>query len=188
MRRLSILTVLALLVAGAAYWQLSRTPKRFAPVAEGLYRSGEVSPRQLEHLTRQHGLKTVLSLLNPAADESRAEIAAAEKLGLAWLNIPLTGDGASTPADRDRIRAIVLDPSHRPMLVHCSAGANRTGLAIGMYRIHAEGWTYERVLEEMKQFDFEDEPHHENLRQALRNEVTLRDRPAGGAAASRPAP
>ena len=124
-RTLAILTVTLLLAGGGAlaYRAATAYPDNFAAVVPGrLYRSGEVLPAHLERLQRETGLRTVLSLLNPETPESVAERAAAERLGLRWLNVPLTGDGASAPEQRDRIRAIVLDSSHEPLLVHCAAG------------------------------------------------------------------
>ncbi|RMF83106.1 MAG: hypothetical protein D6744_05315 [Planctomycetota bacterium] len=166
--------VCVLLLAGAALWAGLRSgdPKRFGTVAEGMiYRCGEVSPDQLARLHERLNLHSVLSLLNDSAPVTVAERAAAERLGLRWFNVPLTGDGASTPEDRARIRQIVLDPANYPLLVHCAAGANRTGLAIGIYRLHHDHWTLEQVLDEMRAYGFEDEPHHENLRAALAAEA-----------------
>lgn len=174
-------------VAAVVWWQtVGWRPKRFAVVVPGqVYRCGSVSPEQLARLRREYGIRTVLSLLNPDAEESRQERAAARRLGIRWINVPLRGDGSSTAADRDRIRAVLLDPSLRPILVHCAAGVNRTGLAIGIYRLHAEGWTLEQVLREMRRFGFEDLPRHENLRQALAAEAELAKRLRAGATTSR---
>lgn len=155
-------------------WYEPLVPKRFAPVVEGrLYRSGRVEPEQLRHLVEAHQIKSVICLLNAEAPETVAERAEAERLGLDWHNIPLPGDGASTPEERARIRALLAEIGDRATLVHCSAGTNRTGLAIGMYRLHHDGWPLERVMRELRTFDFEDEPHHENLREALRSEAAL---------------
>ncbi|MFN0135074.1 MAG: fused DSP-PTPase phosphatase/NAD kinase-like protein [Phycisphaerae bacterium] len=162
-------------VGGAWVWhEYVSFPKRFGVVHEGrLYRSGEVTPGQLERVAQQRGVKTVLSLLDPAAPESIAERAAAERLGIRWLNVPLTGDGASKPEDREKMRTILLDEANAPLLVHCAAGANRTGLACGMVRLHRDGWTIEQVLDEMRRYSFDDLPKHENLRAALREEAEL---------------
>ena len=170
--------VVGLAVASAAalyVWRSAHAdPKRFAAVVEGrLYRCGTVSPTQLERLCREYGIRRVISLLNPDAPESVAEREAAARLGLEWHNIPLPGNGASAPAERDRIRTLLLDENAGPTLVHCAAGANRTGLAIGMYRLHRQGWSAAQVLEEMRRFGFEDEPHHQNLRDALAAEAAL---------------
>ena len=176
-RRTNALLALALALglAGVLSWQAQRAiPKRFAAVDSGrLYRSGEAAPAQLAHVARTYDLRTVLSLLNPDAPETQAERQAAEELGLRWINVPLPGDGASTPADREEIKRVFADPNAAPILVHCSAGTNRTGLAAGMYRMLYDGWTPEQVLAEMREFDFEDLPKHENLREALEAEYRL---------------
>ncbi len=182
-RRAGLIAAGLLLVSaiGVAAWFWSLTPKRFDDVVAGqLYRSGEVSAAQLEHVTRRYGIQRVLCLLNPTDPRTQAERAAAEALGLDWVNVPLPGNGASRPEDRDRIRAFVLRAdATAPALVHCAAGVNRTGLAIGMYRIHHDRWTVAQVLAEMRSYGFDDEPEHENLREALRAEADL----AAGAAA-----
>ncbi|TWT41034.1 Tyrosine phosphatase family protein [Phycisphaerae bacterium RAS1] len=158
------------LIAGGLAWAVSsRTlPRRFSSVVEGqLYRSGSVSPEQLRIVHERYGIRRVLCLLSAAASETIAEREAAEKLGLTWINIPLTGDGASTPEQREQILAALADVDRVPTLVHCAAGVNRTGLAVGLYRLRYSGWTLEQALAELKSRGFEDQPHHQNLRDAL---------------------
>jgi protein tyrosine/serine phosphatase len=186
-RRVSIISAVVLAAAaGVALvsWDVrQRLPKRFAAVAEGrLYRSGTISPAQLERLARAYGIRTVVSLLDPNTAESTAEHRMAERLGIVWHNVALPGDGSSTAAERARIKALLFDTEAEPMLVHCAAGANRTGLAIGMYRLHEQGWTLEQVLEEMRQFGFKDREHHQNLREALANEALAARERRGSAA------
>lgn len=174
-QRVRIIAVAAVMVGGAGgivWWQSARLPKRFAPVVDGrLYRSGQVTPGQLEHLHRDHDIRRVICLLDPDAPQSIAEREAARELGIEWHNVPLRGNGESTPADRQQIIDLLTSPDAPPTLVHCAAGTNRTGLAVGLYRIRAQGWTYEQALEEMRLFDFEDLAKHENLRQALAAEA-----------------
>jgi protein tyrosine/serine phosphatase len=173
-------------VGGFVWLRENALPKRFDVVVEGrLYRCGEVAPEQLKRVASDYGIRTVLSLLNPDAPESIAERQAAERLGLRWINVPLPGDGTSTPADRERIKAVLFDPAAAPLLVHCAAGTNRTGLAIGLYRIHQQGWSVEQVLEEMRRYGFEDLRKHEDLRQALSTEWQSAQSPTPPA--SRPA-
>jgi protein tyrosine phosphatase (PTP) superfamily phosphohydrolase (DUF442 family) len=170
--RTALAVVLVVAGAAAILWLPEwGTPKRFAVVEAGrVYRCGEITPGQLKWVMRRYGLRTVLSLLNPDVPESVAERAAAERLGLRWVNVALPGNGASTLADRERIKAVLFDRGAWPVLVHCGAGTNRTGLAVGMYRLHRQGWTLEQVLEEMRAFGFEDLPRHQNLREALASE------------------
>jgi len=164
--------VLVLTAGGALWWRAAQWPRRFATVVEGrLYRSGEVTPAQLNRIARNYGVKRVLSLLDAHAPVTTAEHAAATRLGIEWHNIPLPGDGASTPAERHRILELLADPNAPPMLVHCAAGTNRTGLAVGLYRLHCQHWPLEQVLAELRQFGFDDRPKHESLRQALAAEA-----------------
>lgn len=181
-RVLALFAALGVLTFALVWWQTTREPKRFALVDPGrLYRCGSVSPGQLERLQRAHGIGRVISMLDPNAPESVLERAAAQRLGLIWENVPLRGNGESTPEARDRLRALLTDPAAPPTLVHCAAGVNRTGLAVGMYRLHVQGWPLDRVMAELRANDFDDLPKHENLRQALADEAAL-----AAAAASSP--
>lgn len=168
-----VAVVLCGLVGFGGYsWWAAQYPKRFAVVEPGrLYRSGAITPAQLARLHATYGIERVICLLATESPEAQAEHAAAQRLGLDWHNIPMGGDGTSTPPQRDQLRALLLDPNAPPTLVHCAAGTNRTGLAVGLYRIHHDGWTCDQVLDEMRRFSFDDLPKHENLRAALRAEA-----------------
>jgi predicted protein tyrosine phosphatase len=170
-----VAAVAAILVyAGAAalWWQAHRLPRRFAAVVPGeLYRSGEVTPGQLRRLHSAYGIGRVISLLAAEAPVTVAERRTAEQLGMQWENVPLPGNGASTPADRQRILALLAEPNAPPTLVHCAAGVHRTGLAVGLYRLHCQHWTLEQVLAELRAFGFKDGRTHANLRQALATEA-----------------
>ena len=169
---LGIAVAAVVVVGGVRQWSAQRLPKRFAAVVEGqLYRSGSVSPTQLERLYCDYGVTRVLCLLNPDDPDTQAEKLAAQRLGISWHNVPLPGNGASTPEDRRRILNEIINPQIGAVLVHCAAGTNRTGLAVGLYRLHYQDWPLEKVEEELRAFDFEDEPQHENLRQALAEEA-----------------
>lgn len=172
-RRIWLIAVVALAGAfGLAWFQSRALPKRFGVVEPGrLYRSGTVTPAQLETLSHDYHIHTVLSLLNADAPETVAEHEAAKKLGLRWINVPLPGNGASTSQQREQIKKVLFDDSLAPLLVHCAAGTNRTGLAVGMYRLYRDDWTLDEVRTEMHRFDFEDDAHHENLREALKAEA-----------------
>ncbi|MBP9025544.1 MAG: tyrosine-protein phosphatase [Phycisphaerae bacterium] len=187
MRRVTtiLLAIVAASSAGGAllWWHAGQWPRRFAIVDAGrLYRSGEVTPQHLARLHHEYGIRRVISLLDPTAAVTRAEREAAQTLGLEWHNVPLPGDGASTPRQRDLLRALLVQPDSPPTLVHCAAGVNRTGLAVGMYRLHCQGWSLAQVMAELRANDFEDLPKHQNLRDALQAEAQLAELAAAPAA------
>jgi protein tyrosine/serine phosphatase len=51
-------------------------------------------------------------------------------------------DGTKMPSieEVDRALEVVLDPSKRPVLVHCAHGEERTGAVVAAYRVVVEGW------------------------------------------------
>lgn len=171
---IAIVLVLASIVGAMSYRAIAAYPKRFAVVEAGAwYRSGAPSPQQLAHLADRYGLERVICLLNPR-DESRAleieaERQAAIALGLEWVNIPLGGAGQHTAEQLALLESLMIDENPPATLVHCAAGVNRTGLALGLYRSKIDGWSYDQIYEELLANDFQDRPKHEQLRQALRD-------------------
>jgi protein tyrosine phosphatase (PTP) superfamily phosphohydrolase (DUF442 family) len=182
--RLTAILLVALIGCAVAVWlgYPARLPARFAAVVPGvLYRSGKVTPDQIERLRREFGIRQVISLEDEST-RSQAERATAESLGMRWESVPLPRDGSTTPEDRKRLLALMRDSGAGPTLVHCTAGKNRVGLAIGMYRLHCQGWSFERAADEMRQLGFDESPRHGSLLTALRSEAL-----AAQNASSRPA-
>jgi protein tyrosine/serine phosphatase len=81
------------------------------------------------------------------------------------------GSASIKPHKSHTVVDLLIDGNAPPTLVHCAAGVNRTGLAVGLYRIHHDGWSYEQVYEELLSHDFDDLPKHEQLRETLRQEA-----------------
>lgn len=161
-------------VVGLAVLEWGRLPKRFAAVIPGeLYRSGELTPRHVAELKQRVGLARVISLLDPndpdSAAESDAERVACERLGIRWENVPMRGNGDSTPEARARLLDLLRIRDAGPTLVHCAAGANRTGVAIGLHRVCNEGWSADQALAEMERFDFQADEKHRGAVEAIRD-------------------
>ena len=159
-------------VAAAAV--LDQTPKRFGVVVPGeLYRSGgPLSPGQVAWLHERHGITRIICLLNPEDRDAReaifAERDAAVTRGIEWINIPMGGSGEHEPPQRKEVLALLTQPDPPPTLVHCAAGVNRAGLAIGLWRAETQGWTWEQIHAELLANDFEDLLKHETMRAALK--------------------
>lgn len=109
--------------------------RNWAEVEPGrLYRSNHPLPWQLRQAARHHGLRTVINLRGERADcgSDRLGRAEAAALGLVHLDAPFESRGAP---HRDRI--LRLAETYRgmaePALIHCKSGADRTGLAAGIW-------------------------------------------------------
>jgi protein tyrosine/serine phosphatase len=71
-------------------------------------------------------------------------------LGMRYVSIPMKG--LSTP-DNNKVAAVLAifnDSSSGPVFVHCKRGADRTGMAVAVYRISNDHWDNEKALREAK--------------------------------------
>ncbi len=112
-------------------------PKNFGVVEAGhVYRSARLTPGTLEQVARRHGIRTVIDFGaydgKPETAKRIHEMDAA--LGLTRYVLPMKGDGTGDPNNYVEALRIISDESTHPVLVQCSAGAQRTGVCITLYR------------------------------------------------------
>jgi tyrosine-protein phosphatase SIW14 len=50
---------------------------------------------------------------------------------------------------------VVDDPTNRPVLVHCLAGRDRTGIMCAIYRMEFDQWDNRKAADEMQRFEFD---------------------------------
>ncbi|WP_027285201.1 tyrosine-protein phosphatase [Rubritepida flocculans] len=130
---------------------LLRIPWRNWGVVEHgrLYRSNHPLPWQLEQAVRRFGIRSVINLRGQragcGADSLGREAAAA--LGLAHADQPFESRGAP---HKERLRRLIhlYRSLPEPILIHCKSGADRTGLAAGVWRL-IEGQGAARAAEEL---------------------------------------
>ena len=158
MRTAIVLTVLtaALAAAGVGAWLTIESRQNrlvwdhFDVVKRGyLYRSGQLNPDQLTDAVRLHGIRTLVSFQIPGAGVE-FERAAARRLGIDFMNLPMPGNGFGQEAQFREVLKAVDDPDRRPVLVHCARGTCRTGSAVALFRFERDGWTIDDVAEEMR--------------------------------------
>ena len=106
----------------------------WAEVVPGvLYRSNHPTPARLSQAMRRHHIRTLINLRGPRQCGSDAlSREAASRLGLLHIDAPLESRGAP---HRDRILRLadIFAGMQTPALLHCKSGADRTGLASGLY-------------------------------------------------------
>jgi len=98
-----------------------------------LYRSNHPTPWRLSANVRRLGLRTLINLRGHRQCGSDAlSRAAAARLGLIHIDAPLESRGAP---HRDRILRLagIFAAMQEPALMHCKSGADRTGLAAGLF-------------------------------------------------------
>lgn len=159
--------VAVLLVAGAAVlWDTVLRdrifPRRFGVVVPGsIYRAAQLEANIVDGVIVDHGVRHVINLgvYKPGKPRHDATLAAIDHVDATHIELGLGGDGTGDPdayieALTDMRRAA---QSGEPVLVHCSAGVNRTGGAVALYRVFFEDWDTARAVAEMKSYDFDPE-------------------------------
>lgn len=114
-----------------------------------LYRSNHPTPWQLEQAVRRHGIRTVINLRGhrEACGSDALGRQAAAQLGLEHIDAPLESRGAP---HRDRVLRLagLYARMQEPALIHCKSGADRTGLAAGIW-LMAQGRGVEEALDQL---------------------------------------
>ncbi len=120
----------------------------WAEVVPGeLYRSNHPTPARLAHAVRRHGIKTLINLRGHRLCGSDAlSREAAARLGIDHVDAALESRGAP---HKDRILRLapIYRSMRRPALIHCKSGADRAGLAAGLFIMLNGGTTREALAQ-----------------------------------------
>jgi uncharacterized protein (TIGR01244 family) len=127
--------IVAALAGGwAGYLRLSGN---FHPIEAGvIYRSGQLSGDQLASHIQEAGIRTIINLRGnntgrPWYDDEMKVSAAA---GVQHVDFPLSSGRELTDDQVTQLTGLLKD-SARPVLIHCEAGADRSGLASALYKL-----------------------------------------------------
>ena len=147
---LSLLVVSATLIA-----ERKLAPYHFLTVTPGhVYRSGLMSPEDLEEVIERYGIRTVVNLQSVSDNRSDWHADEAEvcrRLGTELLDLPLEWEEPPSPAQQQIWRDLLADRRRGPVLVHCQHGVVRTGMLIAVYELD-RGQPREEVLAELPSF------------------------------------
>jgi protein tyrosine/serine phosphatase len=126
-------------------------PKNFDVVEAGkLYRSGWLTPAATHTVVEGNHIKTIVDLggydIKPEGE--RIAERTAKALGVERRVFRLNGDGTGNPNAYVEALRIITDPAKQPVLLHCSAGSERTGVCVLLYREIVQGHAFEADLNE----------------------------------------
>lgn len=156
------ITLLAVAVVAVGTWLGVMTRQNrlvwdhFDVVKPGiLYRSGQLNPDQLTQAVARYGIRTVVNFQRTSPPVTQERLLA-KKLGVDFLNLPMTGDGFGHEEQFREVLKACDDPHRRPILIHCARGTCRTGAATALYRFERDGWTIDDVSAEMRRQSYRD--------------------------------
>lgn len=164
--------ILAAIVLVGAVWTWEDVvkdrviPKRWGVVEDGLIcRSGQLSASLVKRVLKQHGIRVIVDLTSevPGDKDQQAERQAADELGIEIKRFPLGGDGTGDIEQYAGAVTAVVEARRmgKPVLVHCAAGAQRTGGTIAFYRLLVEKKPPALVVKEMARYGWD--PKHDTV-------------------------
>jgi tyrosine-protein phosphatase SIW14 len=119
----------------------------FHQVTAYIWRSGRPLPAGITLLAGQ-GLKVILDLEDDVV-ATKAEAKVAEALGIRHISLPISQGQPVTDALVNQALALLRQSEASPVLVHCYAGQDRTGMLMGVYRVAIQGWAPLAAYQEM---------------------------------------
>jgi protein tyrosine phosphatase (PTP) superfamily phosphohydrolase (DUF442 family) len=145
-RGLVVASLLLLTLGGLSGCRLS---KNFYVIDEGkLYRSAQLTGEEFDEAISEYGVKTIVNLRGAYPNEEWyvEERAVAEKRGVELVDLSMRAN--RLPHRKDLVTLLdTYRDAKKPILIHCRAGADRTGEAAAIYLLEYMGATKEQALE-----------------------------------------
>ena len=151
-------TIAAFLVVTPLWYhsRCQRDFRNFRVVDDGvLYRSGQLSLPGFRRTVHDYRLKTVVCIREGNRNDDQAEEEHCRQNGIRFVRLaprnwgPIDG---IVPADEElgKFFEVMDDKANYPVLVHCFAGAHRTGAYVAVYRMEYDGWSNEQAIGELR--------------------------------------
>ncbi|HEX5702461.1 MAG TPA: tyrosine-protein phosphatase [Pyrinomonadaceae bacterium] len=151
--------VLATVLAITTFAVAQETPQRatyvkiknFGQMDDRFFRGAQPKTEEDYKALAALGIKTIIDLTD---DPKEYEKPLVESLGMKYVHIPMIAKKYPTPAATEAFLKTVNDPSTGKFYLHCAGGRHRTGAMGAVYRYEFYNWDFDKVYQEMKQYDF----------------------------------
>jgi protein tyrosine/serine phosphatase len=127
--------VFVAILALAAYLGVEQLRGNFHVVVAGeVYRSAQPTEEQIAFYHTAYGIRTIVNLrgANPGAAWYDKEIEQSRRLGITHVDFRMSAARKLSQAQAEQLIA-TLKQAEKPLLIHCEAGADRSGLAAALY-------------------------------------------------------
>jgi len=122
----------------------------FGKMDDRFYRGARPKDKDIQAL-KSLGIQTIIDLQDDVKPEEKA---AAEAVGMRYINIPVVDKAPPTTEQIAEFLKVIDDPKTGVFYLHCAGGRHRTGEMGAVYRLNKYGWSYDQAYQEMKNYDF----------------------------------
>ena len=149
----SVLKIAATLCAGALFFlggylaYLHFSGNIHTVIPGQIYRSEHISPNRLKKLIETNSIQTIVDL--SPIDNLKTEENISNHHHVAYVYFPMKSMGKTSLSDLNQLTHIIMN-AKKPLLIHCRAGADRTGLASAVALILDDA----TIADAMHQVDF----------------------------------
>lgn len=125
----------------AVYFGYMEEQGNFHTITAGeAYRSAQMDQDELEYYIHKYAIRSIINLRGKRTGEPwyTEEVTVSKKDGVRHYDIRLSASKAPTPREvRELLHLFQVAP--RPVLIHCKAGADRSGLAAALWKMVVDG-------------------------------------------------
>lgn len=124
-----------LLLGGYAIYLLETG--NFHAITPGVaYRSAQLNRSDLKYYIGKYNIKSIVNLRGENREQQwyQEEIAVSTELNMAHYDVPLSASQEPEIKDIGKLMEI-FKSAPRPVLIHCQAGADRSGLVAAMWKV-----------------------------------------------------
>jgi len=130
----------AVLFLPASYFIYMEDHGNFHPITPGeAYRSAQLDEDELRHHMRRYNIKSIINLRGEITAGSwyQQELSVCKEFGCRHYDLSLPPDNRPS---RQQIKKLLylFETAPRPVLLHCKAGADRTGLAAALWKVYVD--------------------------------------------------
>jgi protein tyrosine phosphatase (PTP) superfamily phosphohydrolase (DUF442 family) len=138
----------------AGHWKDRFIPRKLRTVEAGqIYASGQIDRHLIRKVLSDDRIKVIVCLVgdDPTDPDVAAELEATKDMGIERFVDPLGGDGTGDFHSYAYAVAQIAEArkNGKPVLVHCSSGAQRSNGATYYYRVLVEHWDADAAAQEM---------------------------------------
>lgn len=144
-----VVGIVGLSIGGWVLW-LQTTGNVHAVEPNALYRSAQLNGDELQTVLTRYGIKSVINLRGDNVGDAwyEDELTVTRGHGAAHFDVGIGATSEPTPEVVAKLLRL-LRTAPRPILVHCSSGSDRTGLAAALYERFVSGASAENAAKQL---------------------------------------